>query len=87
MEMIATSDCTALIAMNITARMATLNGAAPVGAVIGLFKPKARPIITKIKSGTSSVPTNPIGSRAKILVSSHVSFQNPRNTLLGIVSP
>ena len=49
--------------------------------------PKTRPSTMKITTGTTSAPTNPIGSRAKILVSTQVSFQNPRRNPGRIVSP
>src|SRR5438445_7939864 len=77
MEMIATSDCTALSAINTAARIATLNGMSTSGAATGLATPNARPKAMNTTSGITSVATNPIGSRVKILVSSQVSFQNP----------
>ncbi len=38
-------------------------------------------------TGTASVPTNPMGSRAKILVSTQASFQKPRRNGGRMVSP
>jgi hypothetical protein len=87
MEMIATSDCTALIAISTAARMAALKGMSTCGAATGLAAPNARPNTMNTTSGITSAPTNPIGSRTKILVSSQVSFQKPRRNRGCIVSP
>src|SRR5438132_10025773 len=78
MEMMATSDCTALTAIRIAARMATLKGMSILGEGTGFPILKRRPNNRNTTTGIISVPTNPIGSRVKILVSSQVSFQNPR---------
>src|SRR5689334_20033341 len=44
--------------------------------------PSHRPNATKTSTGTTNVPINPSGSRTKILISSHVSFQSPRGMVL-----
>ena len=72
--MIAMSDCTAPTAMSSAARMAALNGAARDDA------PNMRPKITKMKTGTTRLPTTPIGSRMKTFVSIQLSFQSPLST-------
>jgi hypothetical protein len=85
--MIATSDWTAPIAMITAAKMAGLKGMSSRGVARGLVAPKMRPSTMKITTGTTSVPMNPIGSRAKILVSTQLSFQNPRRNPGRIISP
>src|ERR1035438_5755251 len=46
----------------------------------GVSRPPAnRPTTTKIRTGNKIDPNSPSGSRRKILISSHVSFQSPRN--------
>ena len=81
MAMIATSDCTAPMAIRTAARMATLNGgvrATPLGTT-GPLRPIVRPINTKSTTGIKSDPATPMGSRTNTLISTHVSFQKPRS--------
>src|ERR1700676_2917989 len=79
MEIIVTSDSTALTAISSDARTGN-----PTRTK--LFTPKdwgvrprptVRPITKKITTGTRIVPIAPRGSRMKILISIHVNFHSP----------
>ena len=80
--MIAINESTAPTAMISAARIATLNGASSTAAP-GAAVPTVRPMITKMITGITRLPTSPSGSRTKTFVSTQVSFQNPRS----MVSP
>src|SRR5262249_38595517 len=79
--MIVTSDNTPLSAMSTdtkTGSPARKNPAA--GSEPGVNRPPANRLpATKIRTGNKIDPNAPSGSRRKILISSQVSFQSPRN--------
>src|SRR5579871_3061543 len=81
MEMIVTRDPTPLRAISTaanTGRPTRTNAVAGI-ALAGSRPASDRPPRTKTIAGDKIVPNAPIGSRRKILISSHVSFQSPRN--------
>src|SRR5438067_12714477 len=84
--MMATRDCTAPSAITSAARIAGLNGRSVAGNFIADLPPSALPTTRKTTTGVSSVPMKPIGSRAKIFASTHVSFQKPRRKVARIRS-
>src|SRR6478672_263958 len=73
--MIVTSDPTALSAIITEANTGSAAGIAPPGraAARASAGPARRPRTTKTRTGMPTVPNTPIGSRTKILISSHVS--------------
>src|SRR5262245_55690821 len=79
--MIVMSDSTTLIASSSDAKTGRSSvkgrGTPGGGGPAPIRSPNIRPNNTKIPIG-SSVPKTPSGSRTKILISSHASFQSPR---------
>src|ERR1044071_622882 len=77
--MIVTSDTTALIDIRMAASTGrpVLRNSASGDAGVAAAPRISRPTTTNTMTGTASVPKSPIGSRAKILISSHVSSNNP----------
>src|SRR3954468_8337335 len=80
--MIVTSEMTVLSAMTIAANTGrpTRSSVPDAIAAARSVRPATRPRPMNISTGITIVPTAPIGSRRKILVSSHVSFARPRST-------
>src|SRR4051812_15185603 len=81
MDTIVTSDRTALSDIN---TVASTGRSTPTSFPISpdVFRgidPNARPATRNRPIGTASVPISPRGSRAKILISSQVSFSRPRS--------
>src|SRR5829696_5930327 len=74
--MIVTSDSTAPVATKIGKSMPTIRVTS--GARTLALAPSRRPSTTNTITGIASVPNSPSGSRAKIFISIHVSFQSPR---------
>src|SRR5882672_5385177 len=82
MEMIVTSEITALKAIRITANTGsvTRTNALPVIDSGDSVRPAKLPRPMKTTTGMTMVPAAPMGSRMKILISSQVSFRRPRST-------
>src|SRR3981189_2638689 len=79
MEIIVTSDSTALTAINSDARTGNPTRTklfTPTDCGVSP-RPTVRPITKKITTGTRIVPIAPRGSPIKIFSSIHVSFQSP----------
>jgi hypothetical protein len=83
------SDSTALNAIMIETK---IGRSAPTNAGIRWPGPLGRPPPSfpsrmKIRTGNSSVPIAPSGSRRKILISSQVSLHKPRSTQRLLLQP
>src|SRR3954469_12242814 len=80
--MMVTSDRTALIAMSTVEKTGKLTATSvpplDAGERRARLPPAIRPSTIKAITGIAIVPNAPIGSRRKILISSQVSFNNPR---------
>src|SRR5580693_8033612 len=84
MEMMVTSESTALMAISSDTRTGMLAPENPLKArdadpTLGLVK---RPNTMKTRTGKPMVPNAPSGSRRKILVSIHVNFKRPRSIIV-----
>src|SRR5258707_385027 len=79
--MMVTSDKTPLSAMSTDTKTGSPTRRNPaVGSEPGVTRPPAsRLTTTKTRTGNKIDPNAPSGSRRKILISSQVSFQSPRN--------
>src|ERR1700736_1773141 len=88
MEIIVTSDRTALIAINSEARTGspTRTKLFAPGDCAESPRPSARPTTRKITTGITIVPIAPSGSRRKILISIHVSFHSPCSIISSLLS-
>src|SRR5580693_9570368 len=89
--MMVTSDNTSLSAISTEARTGSptrTNPAMPI-ELVGSRPPSIRPTPMNTITGKKMDPKAPIGSRKKILISSQVSFQSPRNIIYpsGFISP
>src|SRR6266850_7781369 len=84
MEIIVTSEITALMAIKSDARTGRPTWIKLLAASVGCSSllPTIRPAPRKTRTGITMAPTAPIGSRMKILISSQVSFQSPRSIIL-----
>src|SRR5580704_17455015 len=79
--MMVTSDNTPLSAISTEARTGNptrTNPAMPI-ELVGSRPPSIRPTPMNTMTGKKMDPKAPMGSRRKILISSQVSFQSPRN--------
>ena len=85
--MTATRDCTALIAMKMATKTGMRSRNQPVAVVVPSWGPNIRPRPTKRITGTTTVKPNPIGSRTKIFISSHVSAVSPLITGIAVIAP
>src|ERR1035438_9297475 len=79
--MMVTSDNTPLSAISTDTKTGSPTRRNPVAErEPGVSRPPAnRPTTTKTRTGNKIDPNAPSGSRRKILISSHVSFQSPFN--------
>src|SRR5438270_12985971 len=92
MEIIVTSDSTALMAIRIDTRIGRLTrrklppaSELSPGRWLDIpldIRPDTRPTPRKIRTGTTIVPNAPRGSRMKTLISIQVSFQSPRSIIV-----
>src|SRR5580693_359670 len=84
--MIVTSDNTPLSAINTEANTGSPTPTNPVAASAfgGSRPPRSRPTTTNTRTGKRIDPNAPSGSRRKILISSQVSFQSPRNIAVSL---
>src|SRR5580698_6558898 len=81
MEMLVTSDRTALNEISTDTRTGSPTRTNPARGIelAGIRPPNHRPAATKTSTGNRIDPNAPIGSRIKILISSQVSLNSPRN--------
>src|SRR5271155_5542468 len=79
--MIVTSDKTPLMAISTETKTGNPTRTNPRAASArgGPPPPNSRPATTNTRTGKIIDPNAPSGSRRKILISSQVSFQSPRN--------
>src|ERR1700693_5496901 len=86
--MMVTSDNTPLSAMSTDARTGSPTRTNTAAAIeLGVVRPpSSRPATTNTRTGKRIDPNAPNGSRRKILISSHVSFQSPRNIIWFLLS-
>src|SRR5690348_7413541 len=87
-EMIVTSDNTPLSAISTDANTGSPTLTNPVAVIEpGVGRPPmSRPTTTNTSTGKRIDPNAPSGSRRKILISSQVSFQSPRNIKLLLIT-
>src|ERR1700735_1147473 len=86
--MMVTSDSTPLSAISTDARTGSPTRTNPAAEIeLGVARPpSSRPATTNTRTGKRIDPNAPSGSRIKILSSSHVSFQSPRNIFCLLVT-
>src|SRR6516225_6415840 len=77
--MMVTNDVTALRAIRIDTKTGNPVRTKPAAVIDVIRPPPIRPKTTNSRTGKMIDPNAPIGSRRKILISSQVSFQSPRN--------
>src|SRR6266853_1684874 len=84
MEIIVTSESTALIVMRSDARTGrpTRIKLLALSEEAGTLPPAIRPTTIKTRTGKPMVPNAPSGSRMKILISIQVSFQSARSIIV-----
>src|SRR6266478_2964660 len=84
MEIIVTSESTALIVMRSDARTGrpTRIKLLALSDEAGTLQPAIRPTTIKTRTGKPMVPNAPSGSRRKILISIQVNFQSPRSSIV-----
>jgi ribosomal protein S6E (S10) len=83
MEMMVTSESTALMEIRIATRTGRPARKSLIASREGACRLLAmRPNTTKSRTGTPMVPNAPSGSRRKTLISIQVSFQSPRSIIV-----